>query len=61
MSPFLDIEDVLRIHNRQLELYGGQAGIRERGLLESALAMPRRGRRDSSICRMDRMNGIVCR
>lgn len=38
---FLDIEDVLRIHTRQIKRFGGDPGIRDRGLLESALAMPR--------------------
>ncbi len=38
---FLDIEDVLFIHAEQLPVYGGSAGIRDRGLLESAVAMPR--------------------
>jgi death on curing protein len=38
---FLDVEDVLLIHAEQLARYGGSAGIRDRGLLESAVAMPR--------------------
>jgi death-on-curing protein len=38
---FLDIEDVLLIHEEQLPRYGGSPGIRDRGLLESAVAMPR--------------------
>jgi death-on-curing protein len=38
---FLDVEDVLLIHAEQLPVYGGAAGIRDRGLLESAVAMPR--------------------
>ena len=37
---FLDLEDVLLIHSRQLAKYGGAAGIRDQALLESALAMP---------------------
>lgn len=41
MEPkFLHVEDVLSIHKRQLEAFGGQDGIRDRGLLESAVAMP---------------------
>ena len=44
MSPdepeFLDVEDVLEIHATQLEVYGGSAGLRDRGLLESAVAQP---------------------
>lgn len=38
---FLEIEDVLRIHARQIKRFGGDPGIRDAGLLESALAMPR--------------------
>ena len=37
---FLDVEDVLEIHATQLEIYGGGAGLRDRGLLESAVAQP---------------------
>jgi prophage maintenance system killer protein/DNA-binding phage protein len=38
---FLDVEDVLLIHEEQLRRYGGSLGLRDRGLLESAVAMPR--------------------
>ena len=37
---FLDVEDVLAIHAALLEEHGGQAGVRDRGLLESAVATP---------------------
>jgi death on curing protein len=37
---FLTVEQVLLIHARQLAEHGGQEGIRDRGLLESAVAMP---------------------
>jgi len=37
---FLDVEDVLEIHALQLEVFGGGAGLRDRGLLESAVAQP---------------------
>ena len=41
MSPeFLTVEDVLDIHARQVARYGGAGGIRDRGLLESAVAQP---------------------
>lgn len=33
--------DALAIHDRLLALYGGATGLRDRGLLESALARPR--------------------
>lgn len=38
---FLDVDDVLLIHEEQLGDYGGSAGVRDTGLLESAVAMPR--------------------
>lgn len=38
---FLDIDDVLLIHADQIARYGGSAAVRDRGLLESALAMPK--------------------
>lgn len=37
---FLSVDDVLALHRNQLELYGGDAGIRDIGLLESAVAQP---------------------
>lgn len=37
---FLDVEDVLELHASQLEAFGGSAGLRDRGLLESAVAQP---------------------
>jgi death on curing protein len=37
---FLDVEDVIEIHATQLEVFGGSAGLRDRGLLESAVAQP---------------------
>ncbi len=37
---FLDLEDVLELHALQLARYGGADGVRDRGLLESALAQP---------------------
>jgi death on curing protein len=40
---FLTLEDVLLIHEQQLERYGGSPGIRDRGLLESAVAQPQAG------------------
>ena len=44
MPPvFLNLSEVLRIHRDQIERYGGEAGIRDLGLLQSALAMPTAG------------------
>jgi death-on-curing protein len=37
---FLTLDEVLAIHAHQIERYGGSPGIRDRGLLASALAMP---------------------
>ena len=37
---FLDVDDVLELHAMQLEEFGGGAGLRDRGLLESAIAQP---------------------
>jgi death-on-curing protein len=37
---FLDVEDVIELHAAQLQEYGGSAGLRDRGLLESAVAQP---------------------
>jgi death-on-curing protein len=38
---WIDLEVVLAIHDEQLAEHGGQARVRDRGLLESALARPR--------------------
>lgn len=37
---FLDVDDVIELHAAQLEVSGGGAGLRDRGLLESAVAQP---------------------
>ena len=34
------VEDVLELHGLQMERYGGAGGLRDRGLLESAVAQP---------------------
>ena len=38
---WIDREVVLAIHDEQLAEHGGQSGVRDMGLLESALARPR--------------------
>jgi death-on-curing protein len=38
---FLELDEVLALHERQLAEFGGSPGLRDRGLLESAVAMPR--------------------
>lgn len=40
IPKFLNKKSVLRIHDRQIEKFGGSFGIRDEGLLESALAQP---------------------
>ncbi len=41
MKPdFLTVEDVLGIHAEQIATYGGESGLRDLGLLESAVAQP---------------------
>lgn len=37
---FLTLEEVLALHANQIERYGGIHGLRDSGLLSSALAMP---------------------
>lgn len=37
---FLSVDDVLVIHQNQTRLYGGDPSLRDRGLLESAVAQP---------------------
>jgi death-on-curing protein len=44
MTPvFLSLDEVLEIHGDQIERYGGRLGIRDMGLLQSALALPQAG------------------
>lgn len=38
---FLTVDDVLELHRDQIDRYGRDAGIRDRGLIEAAVAMPR--------------------
>ena len=41
MPPeFLTLDEILAIHQDQISRYGGSAGVRDWGLLQSALAMP---------------------
>lgn len=42
-TVFLAIDEVLAIHDDQIESHGGSHGVRDLGLLESALAMPQAG------------------
>jgi len=38
---FLTLDEVLAVHHDQISSFGGSYGVRDRGLLESALAQPR--------------------
>lgn len=40
---FLTTDEVLAIHERSIERFGGRAGVRDGGLLESALYRPQTG------------------
>jgi len=37
---FILLDQVLALHTRQIELYGGSDGVRDLGLLQSAISMP---------------------
>ena len=38
---FLTVEEILEIHADQIKRYGGRSGLRDLGLLQSAVAVPR--------------------
>jgi death-on-curing protein len=38
---FVSVGDAITIHRRMVDEFGGDSGLRDRGLLESALAMPK--------------------
>lgn len=38
---FLELEQILILHERSLQAYGGSSGVRDRGLVESAVYQPR--------------------
>ncbi len=40
---FLSVNEVIVIHQRLIERFGGTAGVRDKGLLESALFRPQTG------------------
>jgi len=40
VTVYLSVEQLLRLHEKQIEKFGGSAGLRERGGLESAVARP---------------------
>ena len=42
-TVFLSVEEMLESHRQLIERFGGAGGVRDPGLLESALARPRSG------------------
>ena len=40
---FLELDELLHLHQAQLDAFGGSPGIRDLGALQSALAMPEAG------------------
>ena len=42
-AVFLTLEECLRLHEEQIRRFGGLPGVRDLGLLESALSRPRSG------------------
>jgi len=38
---WLSVEEILRLHEIQIQRYGGRPGVRDEGLLESAVLRPR--------------------
>jgi death-on-curing protein len=52
MEPvFLTLSEVLEIHQDQIDRYGGEPGVRDLSLLQSAVAMPAAGFGDSYLHR----------
>jgi death on curing protein len=43
LTKFPTLEECLMLHQALLKRFGGQSGVRDHGLLESALARPRSG------------------
>lgn len=43
MTEYLTLDEVLRIHEALLEAFGGAPGVRDLGLIESALLRPQTG------------------
>jgi len=40
-SVFLDLDEIMEIHQHSIQTYGGDHGIRDRGALESAIHQPK--------------------
>ncbi len=48
---FLTLDDVLMLHADQIARYGGAVGVRDPGLLESAIAQPQLAFDGEPVCR----------
>jgi len=52
MQPlFLSLDELLLLHKDLIETYGGSHGVRDQGLLESALAQPEAGFGGQYLCK----------
>ena len=47
---FLTLDEVLEIHRHQIDVYGGSHGVKNQGLLESAIAQPEAGFNGQYLC-----------
>jgi len=54
----IDIQDVIRIHEILIDNFGGSQGIRDRGLLESAISRPFQTF-DKKICILIRLRKLL--
>lgn len=43
MTAYLTIDEVLHVHGRLIKMFGGAAGVRDLGLVESVLLRPQTG------------------
>jgi death-on-curing protein len=43
MTLYIPVELALELHDRQIDQFGGSQGVRDLGLLESALSRPQSG------------------
>lgn len=43
MNSFLTVEEALTLHGELIKIFGGAAGLRDRGALESAVMRPQMG------------------
>lgn len=57
---FLDADVVLAIHQESLATFGGKGGLRDLGLLESALARPKQHQNYRSALSIFEMAAIYC-